>query len=412
MYRPDEIIVVKQVINHPVTCSILNLCHGAAVRVAKGNHPNDIKKTSHLLSGANGLRETLAVGKQVLAIVSTTDVIKGFDMPDKRIGCPHFTKLVMASNGCPYYCVWCYLRLTYRVLYPCIVVRVKYKEIIRKIKRCVRKSSLIVIFNMGELQDGLALEHLTGAAQVLIPIFGQLQNGYLFILTKSDNVEPILALPHNGHTILCWSINAAEISAAFELGAPSFERRLTAAKRAQEAGCPLRIRLDPIVLVPGWKKMYAEAIKRIFAEVTPERVTIGTLRFEPEFYNNRYNIVVQERSGRRLLAEMEKMQPMLPPMPVPTDKKDEKGRPKTKVSIGKYSYPQPLRVELFRFTIGEIRRYFNGPIALCKEIKGLWPTVGLDPQRCECVCQYGTANLLHCVARSTKWVTAQETRRD
>ena len=395
MYRPKEIIVVKDVKNHPETCSILDKCPGVPVRVVDSNQPDVIRKASHILSNSDSLAETICVGKNVLAIVSTTDVIKPFDKPDPRVGCPHFMKLVMATNGCPYKCAWCYLRLTYRDLYPCVVVRVRYEHITKKIERYVRKISVPTTFNMGELQDGLVLEHLTGAAQVLIPFFGQLENGYLFILTKCDNVEPILRLQHNGHTFVCWSINAPEISATFEIGTPSFDRRLTAAGRVQKASYQLRIRLDPIVPVPNWKKIYRDTVKRIFTEVTPERITIGTLRFEDEFYKNRYALVGQISSGRQLLIEMDKLQPMLPSMQVPTGRQDKTGEPKMKSSIGKYSYPQKLRLEMFSFVIFEIRKYFDGPIALCKEVRSLWLAVGFDPRHCRCVCQFDEANLLN-----------------
>ncbi len=395
MYKPQEIIVVREIRDNPITRSILSQCPNAPVRIVDSNRPEVIREASHILAGTNGLAEAIHQGKHVLAIGSTTDVIKQFDMPDSRIGCPHFMKLVMATNGCPYNCTWCYLRLTYRDLYPCIVVRIRYEHITKKIERYVRKISVPTIFNMGELQDGLALEHLTGGAQVLIPFFGQLENGYLFILTKSDNVESILRLQHNGHTFVCWSINASEISATFEIGAPSFDRRLTAAGHVQEAGYPLRIRLDPIVPVHNWKKIYGDTIKRIFNKVTPQRITIGTLRFEETFYKNRHALVGQRPSGRQLLAEMDKLQPMLPSMQVPTGRQAKTDQPKMKSSIGKYSYPQKLRLEMFSFVISEIRKYFDGPIALCKEISNLWSDVGLDPRHCRCVCQFDEANLLN-----------------
>jgi len=50
---------------------------------------------------------------------------------------------------------------------------------------------------------------------------------------------------------------------------------------------------------------------------------------------------------------------------------------------------------MFSFVISEIRKYFDGPIALCKEIPRLWSMVGLDPRYCRCVCQYEAANLLN-----------------
>jgi spore photoproduct lyase len=246
-----------------------------------------------------------------------------------------------------------------------------------------------VIFNNGELQDSLALEHLTGAAELFIPFFGGLPNGYLFLLTKSASVEPILRLPHNGHTIVGWSLNAAEVSQEFEIGAPCLEDRLQAARRAQEAGYRVRVRLDPIVPLPGWETMYAAAIGEIFAKTSPERVTIGTLRFEEGFHRNRHAIIGERHPGSRLLREMERMQPM----EVPIGKPAGRGRGLSKVSVGKISYPRTTRVEVFRFIIAEIRKHFAGPIALCKETRDVWREVSLDPSRCRCVCQFAEADL-------------------
>ena len=67
------------------------------------------------------------------------------------------------------------------------------------------------------------------------------------------------------------------------LGKFSFERRLRAAAKIQSAGYPVRVRLDRIVPVEGWREEYSETIRRILETLTPERITIGTLRFEPGF---------------------------------------------------------------------------------------------------------------------------------
>ena len=85
-----------------------------AVPAPDSNHPADIKQASHILSKATCLGKGVRVGTQILAIVSTTDVIKPFDMPDPRIGCPHLMKSVLATNGCPFSGCWCFLKLTYR----------------------------------------------------------------------------------------------------------------------------------------------------------------------------------------------------------------------------------------------------------------------------------------------------------
>jgi len=409
MWQPDEIVVTKEVIDEPVTRGILERCLGVPVRVAETSLPRDIKGASQILSRTASLAEKIAAGKHVLVLVPTTNNVVGeFEMADPRVGCPHFPKLVTVSNGCPFQCSWCFLKATYRGLFPFMAVHVRYDKILKKILRHVNGVSTPVTFNMGELQDGLALEHLTGAAQTLIPFFGRLPNAFLFALTKCDSVEPVLGLPHNGHTILAWSLNAPEVSRQFEIGAPSFEQRLAAARRAQEDGYPIRIRLDPIVPLVGWEKIYADTIGRIFAEIAPQRITLGTLRFEEQFYKNREALVGQEEAGLHLLAEMDRMAPMLPPMEVPTGRRGKDGRPQMKTSVGKYSYPQDLRVEIFRFAISEIRKHFAGPVALCKETVDVWHAVGLDPGRCACVCQYNAADLLRRDTDADRTLSEQE----
>jgi spore photoproduct lyase len=314
-------------------------------------------------------------------------------MPDPRMGCPTFDKLVVVSNGCPFNCEWCFLQATYRAVLPYMAVHVQYEAIKERIRAYVKKSRKPVMFNNGELQDSLALEHITGAAQAFIPFFANLKRGYLFMLTKSDNIKPIEQLIHNGHTILAWSLNAPEVSAEFEHGAAPFEQRLQAAKRAQPAGYPVRIRLDPIIPIPGWQELYANAVRRIFAKIKPDRITLGTLRFEKSFVRSRHSIVGSQHPESRLLTEMDKLKPMLPSMALLFAKAGNRGKKQKKLSVGKWSYPAAVRVDVFQFIISQIRQHFSGPIALCKETQEVWQAVGLDPGRCQCVCQFDQARL-------------------
>jgi spore photoproduct lyase len=199
------------------------------------------------------------------------------------------------------------------------------------------------------------------------------------MLTKSDNVDDILDLPHNGHTIIAWSLNDARVSRRFEIGAPPFERRLRAAQKAQRAGYPVRIRLDPIVPLDGWRAAYIETVRKIFEKIQPERITLGTLRFEPGFYKNRRKIFT---TGRDLPDMLEGMVPMFPAAEMPGGKS----------STGKYSFPEERRAEIFRTIIDEIRKHSDCRIALCKESADVWDSVGLEKSRCSCVCQLDYAD--------------------
>ena len=205
------------------------------------------------------------------------------------------------------------------------------------------------------------------------------------MLTKSDNVDDILNLNHNGRTIIAWSLNHPKISETFEIGAPSFERRLNAAEKVQRAGYPLRIRLDPIVPYQGWDKDYAETIKRIFDKVNPERITLGTLRFEDGFFNMRDSMFTTGlTTGNFLRDTVQKMKPMFEPKQIKGEK-----RPK----VGKYSFTEDERTTIFNTVIKEIRKYSDCKIALCKESDTVWNNTGLDLSKCSCVCQLESVDM-------------------
>lgn len=168
-------------------------------------------------------------------------------------------------------------------------------------------------------------------------------------------------------------MNAPIVSQHFELNAPSFERRLAAAKKVQDANYSVRIRIDPILKFNGWEQAYSEMINRLLTTIQPKRITLGTLRFEKNYFKNRESMF---QNKRELLPIVDTMEPMLPVNQV-----------NGKYSIGKYSFPEQDRIEIFRFIISEVCKYSNAPIALCKEIKSVWDAVGLDSSNIQCVCQ-------------------------
>ena len=306
------------------------------------------------------LDKILAAKKIVFIAPATPNVVDVFTMPDTRMMCPHFDRLKLASNGCFYQCDWCYLKLTYRAAFPFMTIRAEYDKIKKYLNKRLSQTESPIMFNSGEMADSLAMEHLTRAGREFIPWFATTKNGYLFMLTKSDNVDDILDLPHNNHTYITWSMNNDEVSRKFEIGAPPFERRLEAAFKVQKSGYPLRIRLDPIIPFNGWQEAYSETIKKIFNKVSPERITLGTLRFEEGFYNMRNTFFT---TGEELISYVKDMKPMFEPKVFPGTKK-----PKT----GKYSFSDEKRIEMFGYIIDQIRKYSNCKIALCKESADVW----------------------------------------
>ena len=381
-WRPQEIIIHDEVKDDPDTGYFLSQCPGIPVKYVDTAKSAEVVQASDVLRNAGaGMLNKVLTGKSVVFIAPCGNPIDEFRVLDNRMVCPHFERLKLANNGCFYMCDWCYLKLTYRAQHPFITVRVQYEKIKRALKRRLKNSTSPVFFNSGELADSLSMEHLTRAGQTFIPWFGQSKNGYLFMLTKSDNVDDILNLSHNGHTVIAWSMNNDLVSQKFEIGAPSFDRRLEAAWKVQNAAYPVRVRLDPIIPFEGWEKAYASTVQRIFTRISPERMTLGTLRFEDGFYHLRDSIFT---TGPDLPGMLNNMKPMFEPKMF-----EGKKRPKE----GKYSFSEEARVKIFDFIIKEIRKYPECPIALCKESAEVWNRMGLDLSKVQCVCQLDYADM-------------------
>ena len=381
-WKPKEIIIHEQVRNDPDTIYFLEQCRDVPIKYVSSATPKSVIEASEILNkSGNTMLERIIAGKQVVYIAPANSVVDLFTMPDNRMLCPHFERMKLASNGCYYRCEWSYLKLTYRAAFPFITIRVQYKRIKDQLEKRLNRSDKPVIFNSGELADSLALEHLTRAGQKFIPWFGESENGYFFMLTKSDNVDEILTLNHNDHTVIAWSMNNETVSRRLEIGAPPLERRIDAALKVQNAGYPLRIRLDPIVPFLGWEDAYAGTIKKIFSTLFPERITIGTLRFEEGFYRMRNSIFSKDSELPNLIKNMK---PMFSPKLFPGSKR---------ARSGKYSFSTKERIEIFDFIISQIRKYSDCSIALCKESAEVWDQLGLDRGKVECVCQLDYADM-------------------
>ena len=216
-YIPQEIVVHDAARNDPTTRQLVNRCPGVPVKYIPGGLAEEVRAVSTVLPPPGSpMLETVLAGKRLLYVAPpSNDTVDRFSIDDHRLLCPHFDRLKLASNGCPYRCDWCFLKGTYRGAHPFMTVRVGYDEIKAQLKRRLDGVTEAVFFNTGELADSLALEHLTDAARSFIPWFAEQQHGRLFMLTKSDNVDGILGLDHGGHTTVAWSINNAAVSRRF-----------------------------------------------------------------------------------------------------------------------------------------------------------------------------------------------------
>jgi len=194
--------------------------------------------------------------------------------------CPYY-KLVPLSNGCPYFCTYCYLAFVYRNYAPFIKININYDTMFKQIRKVFAGAGGKVSFNMGEMLDSLALDHITNLTTMLVPFFAALSRGYLMLLTKSSNVENMLAVKPNEHTVVSWSLNSRRMIEQHEIGTASLSERIEAARKCQQHGYRIRFRIDPGILYPAWQEDYADLIEKTLTIVKPENITLGMLRLLP-----------------------------------------------------------------------------------------------------------------------------------
>ena len=101
-FEPKTILLWRKVADHPEAVRILGLFPSAQVRL--------IERQRGFALSAMSPSEALLAGKRILMIGHTSSFVGRFD---GRLGsnvrcCPYY-KLVPISNGCPYYCTYCYL---------------------------------------------------------------------------------------------------------------------------------------------------------------------------------------------------------------------------------------------------------------------------------------------------------------
>jgi len=205
-----------------------------------------------------------------------SNFIHYFDKTPPGIVCPHFYVLAHA-NGCPYSCDYCYLRLTLRH-YPEPTVFTNTARLFQELRDWLIYTPEPSVINSGELSDSLAWDNHTALSDNLIPLFANQSRHKLLLVTKSEQVERLLDFEPCPFVIVSFSVNASEVSRRYEKGAPPPERRLSAARRLREAGWEVRVRIDPLIPVEGWKDAYSETADLV-NEVEPSVVTLGSLRF-------------------------------------------------------------------------------------------------------------------------------------
>lgn len=254
-------------------------------------------------------------------------------------------------DGCPFRCAYCWAGGLNRIF-------VNMEEYVEHLDEICELGPYQRLYKWDNQTDVSCFEPEWGASKLLVEYFARKPDKYLVIYVgKSDNVENLLSLDHKGKTIMQWSISGRTQSTVIEKETASWDRRIEAARRCQEAGYIVRFRFSPIIPVKNWKEENAELIERIFARTSPDVISLCS-----------FGWMSVEKAGTCLdfslldpqyVAAMEGSAPFL--------------AARGYTSGGGHPIPHDARAYMFKFLIDEIRRHNRTiPVSFCLETVEMW----------------------------------------
>jgi spore photoproduct lyase len=207
----------------------------------------------------------------------------------------------------------------------------------------------------GQSSDSLMWGNKNGTLDTLMEFARHHPNVILELKSKSKNISYLLKNSVPANVLCTWSLNTPAIIECEERRTAGLTARLDAARRVADQGILVGFHLHPIVHYSGWRDDYAELAGLLQDKFTPSEiamVSLGTLTFTAKVIRK-----IRQRGMKSKILQM----PMVE-------------------SNGKLSYPNAIKLELFRHAYGHLPEWHDRVFFyLCMEEPALWkPVFGYD----------------------------------
>ena len=355
VWIPKRVLFTPDTLNEPFGQQIYE-------RVSALNLPIEIMKNNRLtgLRGADE-RETYRIAKNTLAVVNAPpSAMRLQPIP------PSADWQMNLAEGCPAHCQYCYLAgslqgppvvRVYANLPAMLAHTATYEGTYPPNKSWQSaEASRPTTFEVSCYTDVLGIEHLTGSLTECIRYYGSRENGQLRFVTKYDQVDSLIDLPHNGQTRARFSLNAESVARKLEGGTASVEARLQALRKLAfpreqgGGGYPVGVIIAPIMPIPNWREEYTSLLDRIYTALDYGAMS-DKLDLNVEFISHRFT-----PSSKDMLMQW---------YPNTSLDMDEAGRAQKRNKFGgtKYVYQPTDMQELKRFFYDEwAKRFPTAPI--------------------------------------------------
>jgi len=247
------------------------------------------------------------------------------------------------ENNCPMNCLYCYLREYYKD--GAIRFYVNFDDMFKELDGIKNHT-----VSCGIVNDSLALEKLTGALPVLINYFANREDLTLEIRSKHVDIETLLSIIPTPNVEVAFTFSPQDVIDKYEYKTASLEKRIEATKALQERGYTIGLRLDPLIYIEDFDRIYCEMIQMIFSRIDIKSISsigVGSLRY---------------RKGlKKIVNEHHPTDLFLKDFVIGVD--------------GKERYFKPIRLKMYKTIINEIKKYGDYPIYLGMESESIWNEV-------------------------------------
>lgn len=249
------------------------------------------------------------------------------------------------ENNCPFNCLYCYLRDYFN--HSAFIFYVNLEDMFSELDKFNKVGTMV---SAGIVNDTLVHDNLTNVTFDLIDYFKNRPELILELRTKSHNIKNLLKITPHKNTLISFTFSPQEVIDRYELGASSLNERIAAAKKLQEHGYSIGLRLDPMIDIKESDMAYKGMVEEIFSilDLTKIRdIGIGTIRYKKGLRQK----VLAERNTDLFFNEFI-------------------------VGIdGKERYFKKIRIDMYKNIVNSIKKYGDFDIYLGMEPQYIWDEV-------------------------------------
>lgn len=220
--------------------------------------------------------EVLFSQKQALETELRGNIMGSCPVASEKTRCCNLNTLD-AVQQCGFGCSYCSIQSFYHANQIRFI-----KDLVAHLQKIELDPEKLYHIGTGQSSDSLMWGNHQGLLDALYDFASAHPNVILEMKSKSARIDYFLENPPPFNMVFTWSLNPEKVIFHEEKGTAPLAKRLAAARKLADRGCPVGFHFHPMVWYEGWQADYEELVARLTGMFSPAEtvmVSIGTLTF-------------------------------------------------------------------------------------------------------------------------------------